>query len=84
MKENIYCLSCDEIRDCNLEEENITKTIDGIAITYLEKRYVCSVCGEVVYDAETFDYNVHAANNELRKNAKLIRTSKVEENSNKK
>lgn len=79
MKKNLYCLSCDEIRECNLKENKITKTIDGITITYLEKKYICSVCGEVVYDAETFDYNIHTANDELRKHTGLIRTSEIQE-----
>lgn len=79
MKKSVYCLSCDEIRECNLCEENVTTIINGSTITYIEKNYICSVCGEKVYDKEVFDYNANAANDELRKITGLIRKCEIQE-----
>ncbi len=79
MKKKVYCLTCDEIRNCELKEEKVTKSIDCNVITYKEKKYICPICGEAGYDAETFDENVHDANDELRKITGLIRKCEIEE-----
>lgn len=79
MEKEVYCLLCDDVRKCELREENVTRKINGNTITYLEKNYICSTCGETVYDKDIFDYNVHTANDELRKITGLIRKSEIEE-----
>lgn len=79
MIKKIYCMSCDEVKDCDLHQENITKKIDGIDISYLRKYYICSSCGDEVYDNEIIDYNVSAANEELRKKTGLITKSEIRE-----
>ena len=64
--------------DCSYKEGIINEVIDGIEIEYLEKYYVCDVCGCKIY-GDLLDYNVSVANNELRKNTGLITVSEIEE-----
>lgn len=52
--------------ECKYDEGIISENIDGFDIEYLEKRYICSICHEKVYDEETSNYNILEANNKLR------------------
>ena len=63
--EKQYCDKCLEYRNCKYEEKNIKEKIDGIEIEYLEKYYICDVCGEKFY-GDLFDYNAITANEKLR------------------
>lgn len=61
-----FCTKCLEDRKVTYKENLSTKKIDDATITYLEKYYICNTCGEKIYD-DLHDYNILAANNELRK-----------------
>ena len=73
-----FCSTCMKETNCKYHEEIVKETIDGIEIKYLEKGYICEACGEKVW-GDYFDYNVHAANDELRKQTGLIRVCEIEE-----
>ncbi|MDE6142375.1 MAG: DUF4065 domain-containing protein, partial [Bacilli bacterium] len=65
--------------NCEYEEGVIKEIIDGIEVEYLEKRYICSICHEKVYDEETFNYNVLEANSKLREKTGLITINEIRE-----
>lgn len=79
MIKKLYCIKCDKITSCTLKEEKTKKIIDGIEIEFKEKKYICNDCHEEVYDSELFDYNVHVANDELRKQTGLIRKEEIKQ-----
>lgn len=64
---NIFCRNCKKDTLCQCVDSEVEETIKGIAIKYIEKRYVCSECNEEVFDKEIYNYNVNTANDELRK-----------------
>ena len=77
-----FCSKCMKMVGCKYNEGIIKKTIDGIKIEYLEKYYLCDDCGSKIY-GDLLDYNVIAANNELRKHTGLITVEEMEEISKK-
>lgn len=79
----IFCENCMKDTECEYEEGLIRENIDGIEVKYLEKRYICSICHEKVYDNETFNYNVLEANNKLREKTGLITIKEIKELSSK-
>ncbi|MDE5630532.1 MAG: DUF4065 domain-containing protein [Bacilli bacterium] len=65
--------------NCEYEEGVVKEIIDGIEVEYLEKRYICSISHEKVYDEETFNYNVLEANSKLREKTGLITINEIRE-----
>lgn len=66
-------------RSSKLLKKTKKKTIDNIEIEYLEKYYICSECGSVVFDKEMWDYNVREGNNKLREKRCIITTDEINE-----
>ncbi len=73
-----FCENCLEEVNCNYNERIKKEKIDNLNIEYLEKYYVCDVCGEEFYD-DLFDYNVNEANKKLREQTGLIQVSEIQE-----
>ncbi len=80
---NIFCENCMKDTECKYDEGIISENIDGFDIEYLEKRYICSICHEKVYDEETSNYNILEANNKLREKTGLITIKEIKELSSK-
>lgn len=75
----IYCEVCKKEQECIFKEQCKEEVIKNFKIKYLERNYFCSSCDNEVYDKDCFNYNINAANDELRKQTNLIRTSEIEE-----
>lgn len=73
-----FCERCLKDVVCDYKEENVTEIIDGKKISYLKKYYECINCKQIIYD-DLFDYNVEAANKQLRKMNDLITVEEMEE-----
>jgi uncharacterized phage-associated protein len=78
MKKMKYCDYCLTNVNCDYKERNKKEKINGLEIEYLEKYYVCSVCGNEFYD-DLLDYNVKTANEKLREKTGLITIKGIEE-----
>lgn len=77
-----FCSKCMKMVDCKYDEGIIKEVIDSVEIEYLEKYYVCELCGSKIY-GDLLNYNISTANNELRKHTGLITVDEIEEISKK-
>ena len=71
-----FCEKCLKDMECNYNEGKVSEVIDDKTITYLKKYYQCRECNQIIYD-DLIDYNIEAANNELRKITKLITVDEI-------
>lgn len=55
-----FCIECDAIRTCHVEQRKIAISQKHVSYTYIEKYLVCSICGDEIYDGEISDENVMA------------------------
>jgi uncharacterized phage-associated protein len=60
-----FCDNCLSDVNCVYDEGILNETLDGFNVSYLEKYYVCDVCGEKFYD-DLSDYNTSTAHNALK------------------
>ncbi len=73
-----YCGHCFKEVKCKYNERIKTFIYDNINFKFLEKYYICDECGKEFYD-DLHDYNVHTANEEMRKYYGTITIPEIEE-----
>lgn len=74
-----YCYECNDDKDVELLEKEVTTTIDTITFTYSAKIAKCKVCGSEVYIPEISDQNLKIANDKYREKIGIVKVSEIEE-----
>lgn len=74
-----YCDKCGKMVTYVTKEEQVQEVIEGESVSYLKKYDVCDVCGNKFYSEDTYNTNVIASSNELRKKHGIITTTQIEE-----
>jgi hypothetical protein len=57
-----YCYECNDDKDVELLEKEVTTTIDTITFIYSANIAKCKICGNEVYIPEISDQNLKRAN----------------------
>ena len=73
-----FCDNCLKEVNCEYKELMVTEFLCGKEVKYLKKYYTCSECGTDFFD-DLFDYNVNAANAQLRKMNDIITIEEIKE-----
>ena len=66
-----FCDKCLKEVNCEYKEVVVTEILSGKQVKYLKKYYTCLECGNDFYD-DLIDYNIEAANTQLRKINNII------------
>lgn len=73
-----FCDKCLKEVNCEYKEMVVTEILSGKQVKYLKKYYTCLECGNDFYD-DLIDYNIEAANTQLRKINNIITIDEIKE-----
>lgn len=74
-----YCDKCGKKVGYTTLKEKVKEVINGEEVTYLKKYDICNVCGNKFYSEDTYNYNIIAGSNEVRKKNGIVTTIQIEE-----
>lgn len=74
-----YCDKCGKIVSYTTKEERVEEVVNEEVVSYIKKIDMCNVCGNKFFSEDTYNYNIIASSNELRRKKGIITTTQIEE-----